>query len=170
MHDQIECALLLLQAIDASLMDRVRGSHRSSAENIEKRGNMDKLDEDKGGLFLANPNACEEDSPKSTNKKLSTSNSLIAGDSKERLFVKGKSRSKSPSFFRMLVGGLRKLSTHELEDTEDRHTTGESSSFSDTDEPVSQKNIWVDSGVFFLKCLWFRVVLQANNIIFPYWQ
>ena len=125
----------------SSSIDRVRGSHRSSAENTEKRGNMEKLEEGKGGLFLANPNACEEDSPTSTNKKLSTSNSLIAGDSKERLFVKGKSRSKSPSFFRMLVGGLRKLSTHELEDTEDRHTTGESSSFSDTDEPVSQKNI-----------------------------
>ena len=117
-------------------MDRSRGSDfRLNKEQFGKRPSMDKGGDSRDGLFLANPNAGEDEQPASSLTKTSSYNALVHTDSKERLLQKGKFRTKSPSFFKMLVGGLRKLSTQDLEDSECKR--GDSSSFSDNDEPVS---------------------------------
>ena len=86
------------------------------------------------GYSLAVPNASEsEDRPQSTTSLSKPSTPTPGEDSKER---KGKTRTKSPSFFKMLVSrGIRKVSTHELEDADGSKRT-DSSSFSDNDDPV----------------------------------
>ncbi len=129
-------------------MDRSRGSDSKSTK-ISPRKKMSMSESrkedinDAGFVLLANPNVSEEHQSSPT-KSLSF-NTLTLSDSKERLSPSktGKNRSKSPSFFKMLVNrGLRKISTNELEDSEGivtrGVTVGDSSSFSDNDEPVSQ--------------------------------
>lgn len=100
---------------------------RGSSKSHTKRSTMERSpSENDCGLLLSNPNASEDDSIISP-KLLSA----------ERLSSKGKPRSKSPSFFKMLVGGLRKLSTQELEDADANSTVRlESTSLSDTEDPV----------------------------------
>lgn len=100
---------------------------RGSSKAHTKRNTIERSpSENDCGLLLSNPNASEDDSIISP-KLLST----------ERLSSKGKPRSKSPSFFKMLVGGLRKLSTQELEDADANSAVNlESTSFSDTEDPV----------------------------------
>jgi hypothetical protein len=80
-----------------------------------------------GSLLLMNPNAsCYEESVH-TDKQLT----IAEAETKDHTAVKSKNRSKSPSFFKLLVGGLRKLSSQEFGDS--LPTT----SLSDNEEIVS---------------------------------
>lgn len=76
-------------------------SHSPRKVSMEKEGSKS---DSEGGLLLANPNACEEDSPTSPRQ------TAALPDKPKPL----KSRPKSPSFLRMLVGSFRsKQSTGE---------------------------------------------------------
>lgn len=99
--------------------------------------------EDCDSLLLMNPNASEtEDQSTSPPPPRQLTPSLGISDSKERL-ANGKHsggfkhRSKSPSFFKMIVGGFRKTSTDEP--SEAAAVSGrmeQRGSFSDTEDMV----------------------------------
>lgn len=105
-----------------------RGSTKPQSKRISSIN--ENLSEKDCGLLLMNPNASEND----TSPLPRRSNSLLSADSRERIAAgKGvKPRSKSPSFFKMLVGGLRKFSTQD-----DDASKAEPTSLSDNEELVS---------------------------------
>ncbi len=113
-------------------MDRNRGGDSKATKPLPgKKTSMELRKEDNPDAGL-HPNPSEEDLPPSPGK-------LTPADSKERLSGKGRSRTKSPSFFKMLVsrGISRKLSSQENGYSEGRRVApGDTSSFSDNEDPV----------------------------------
>ena len=112
-------------------MDRNRGGDSKATKPLPgKKTSMElKKDVPDPGFHR---NVSEEDPPPSPGK-------LTPSDSKERLSGKGKSRTKSPSFFKMLVsrGISRKLSSQENGYSDGkRQIPGDTSSFSDNEDPV----------------------------------
>lgn len=110
-----------------------------------------------GGFLLVNPNNTGEDIPPPSPVRMKQA------DSKERLFFKSKSssstRTKSPSFFKMLVGrGLRKVSNNETEDSDKKG--GDTGFFSDNDEPVSHH----DSG--HIKYQYIIIRLNHHRVVY----
>ena len=128
-------------------MDRSRGSDSKSTK-VSPRKKTSMSDSRKDDIIDGvHPNASEEEQASPT--KSMSFNTLVLSDSKEHLSPSGKtgkSRTKSPSFFKMLVNrGLRKISTNELEDPDGITRSvvaagGDSSSFSDNDDPVSDNS------------------------------
>ena len=126
-------------------MDRGSNNKHSSQgkRNVSLEDSSNGKDICGGSLLLMNPNASEdgETSPSLTKKNLTATNSLPLSDSKEKIAsnkssngnTTSKFRPKSPSFFKMLVGGLRKISTQEED-------SSKVESLSDTEELVSLFN------------------------------
>lgn len=89
--------------MDASRrQSRDRGS-KSTSHSPSRRMSVDKegsKSDSEGGLFLANPMACEEDSPGSPRQ----TNAFV---DKPASTKSSKSRPKSPSFLRLLVDSFR---------------------------------------------------------------